>query len=472
MNDDRTASGNAALLHRLFWRLHFWSGLLTAPVVLFAALTGVLYIFTPQIEGWKHADLDKSDRLAPAMALDLQVQAAHMAFPDKTVRTIVPAYAQGSTTQVLLGEPGMRRSNRLAGPQTDAVQQHASHEQHQHQPESSAGKVTKPGHGDHDAVGRNLIVYVNPGTAQVQGSIPEAARFRNWSRRLHSTMLQGDGWRWVIELGASWMLLMMVTGIYLWWPRGKAGWAGVLVWRRSGGSRVNWRYWHGMFSVVTGIFTLTILLTGLTWSKYAGENFRALQNATAQNSPRVPRDLQSVMPANGHPPLSMQSIYARAMQQVPDIQIQLTPPKGEQGVWRIENYDRSQPDKRFQLVMDAYSGATLYKSGWEQMPGLSRATAVGIPFHRGEFGWWNKALLLLVGLSVIFSVVSGYVMWLKRRKATSLSAPGIEVRHVRAIPWWMWLTMAALGIALPVLGVSLLLLVLMETGFLFKQLRT
>ena len=45
-------------LHRLFWRIHFWAGLISAPIVVFAALTGLLYALSPQIEARLYADLD------------------------------------------------------------------------------------------------------------------------------------------------------------------------------------------------------------------------------------------------------------------------------------------------------------------------------------------------------------------------------------------------------------------------------
>jgi len=455
-DSDIQHSNSSALLHRVFWRLHFWSGLLTAPILLFAALTGILYIFTPQIEAWKHAELDKVAQILPALSLDQQVEAAANSFPEKRIKSIVPAYAEGDTTQVIFG--GKKPVSTDAGKTT-------GHEEHQGHSMPQAVKVQS---NDHDASAENLIVYVDPGTAKVQGSIAESGRFRNWARKLHSNMLQNDGWRWIIELGASWMLMMMITGIYLWWPRGKASWRSVLRYTGSN-SRANWRYLHSILSIVLGVFTLTILLTGLTWSKYAGENFRAVQSATAQNTPRAPKDLKSNNSIDGKAALSMESVYQQARKQAPDIQMQMTPPASGSGVWRIDNHDRSQPDKRFQLVMDIYSGKTLFQSGWQQMPVLSRATAIGIPFHRGEFGWWNQTLLVLVGLSVIFSVVSGYVMWLQRRKTGSLSAPKLERKHVRAISWWMCLLMLALGIALPVLGFSLLLMLLLEATFWYGK---
>ncbi|MBX9869739.1 MAG: PepSY domain-containing protein [Burkholderiaceae bacterium] len=72
------------LLHRYFWRLHFFAGLFAAPLILFAALSGLLYVFTPQIEAWRHGQLDYVQTILPAMPLDQQVMAAQNAMPGET----------------------------------------------------------------------------------------------------------------------------------------------------------------------------------------------------------------------------------------------------------------------------------------------------------------------------------------------------------------------------------------------------
>jgi uncharacterized iron-regulated membrane protein len=115
-----------------------------------------------------------------------------------------------------------------------------------------------------------------------------------------------------------------------------------------------------------------------------------------------------------------------------------------------------------QLVVDQYSGAILYQSGWEDLPLGAKATGVGIPFHRGEFGWWNQALLIFAALAVIASVVSGFVMWWKRRPVGKLAAPAIGWAHVRAVPRRMVVLALALGYVMPVFGLSLLLFVFVE----------
>jgi uncharacterized iron-regulated membrane protein len=441
---------NNSILQRVFWRLHFWAGLLTAPIIIFAALTGLLYVFTPQIEAWRHAELDTVNTVAPHQNLDAQIAAVRMQFPNDALRTIIPAVSNTQTAQFVFGDKKKRATNKSI--ETEKVIE-IHNTEHQHH--TQAARSDRP-----------FIAYINPGTLALQGTIAEDGRFKEWASKLHSSVLQGDGWRWLIELGASWMIMMLLTGIYLWWPRGKANWYSVLRWNRSQNQRANWRYFHSISSIVFSVLTLTILLTGITWSKYAGENFRAMQAALKQSSPKVPKELQSAF-TPGVQALSAETIYRKALQLAPEIQMQLTPPRSERGAWRIESFDRTQPQKRFQLVLDAYTGAVLYQSGWDNLPLLAQATAIGIPFHRGEFGWWNQALLILVALSTIFSVVSGYVMWLQRRKAGSLSAPAIDRRHALAIPWWMYFILIMLGYALPVFGISLVLLLIFEVVTMF-----
>ena len=155
-----------------------------------------------------------------------------------------------------------------------------------------------------------------------------------------------------------------------------------------------------------------------------------------------------------------------AKSKAPDIAMMITPPSTPQGVWRIENFDRSQPRGRFALALDARSGQALFSSGWQDMPMLSRATAVGIPFHRGEFGVWNQVLLVLAALTAIFSVVSGFAMWWLRRPRGRIASPAVGSLELRSMARGQASVLALLGIALsfamPVFGVSLLLFLLLE----------
>ncbi|MCQ6458596.1 PepSY domain-containing protein, partial [Vibrio parahaemolyticus] len=81
-------------------------------------------------------------------------------------------------------------------------------------------------------------------------------------------------------------------------------------------------------------------------------------------------------------------------------------------------------------------------------------TAIGIPFHRGEFGWWNQALLLLFGASVLFSLVSGWVMFFKRRLPGSLGLPRLLPGAWTSPSALAWLLAAAMCALMPLLLIS------------------
>lgn len=429
MSDIDTAgapgSRAASALQRVFWRLHFWAGLLTAPLLLFAAFTGLLYVFTPQIEARLHADVDRVPAATGRASLDAQVAAARAAQPAWPLRSVLVAPAPGTTTQVLLAPPA------------DAGA-HAGHP------------------GGHDpGLPRGRVVYVDPSTARVVGQLGEMERFGTWAKKLHSSALQGQAWRWPIELAASWMLLMLATGVAMWWARRPlAGDSG----------RASWRRWHARVGVVAGGLVAVVLVTGLTWSGQAGERFRAMQRALDQTSPQPPRELRSAVPADAAP-LAMQAILDRARAELPtgaELPLQLTPPRTPDGVWRIDVQAGGHPTARATLALDAGDGRVLYRSGWDELPLLARATAIGIPFHRGEFGAWNQALLIVVALAVIFAVVSGVAMWWLRRPARRWGAPPVGAAQWRAVPTWLWALAALLAWALPVFGLSALVFLTFE----------
>ena len=442
MNDSNNTSVKQSLLARrksLFWRIHFWAALIASPFALMAVLTGMLYIFTPQIEAVLY---DRLDHVAPAAVmrpLDDAVAAAKVAAPDGWVlRSVVPAYHAGDTVQANFAPPAPQQSG---------------HEGHNHGP-AKAASATQSKFG---LPAQAIAVYVNPYTADVVGSLANQARFGNWAKKLHSRLLQNDNWRWMIELAASWMMVMLLTGIYLWWPRGnqkalpQAGTKG----------RGAWKQWHSFIGVALAVMSLAILTTGLTWSKYAGEQIRALRDNIGQAPPRVPQNLESVMQEEGTF-LTWQAAWDAVRRQAPDVALQLTPPRGQQDTWRAGSADPAQPEKRFDLLLDAYSGQPLYYAGWDKQTAFAKTTAIGIPFHRGEFGWWNQALLFMFGLGVLFSLVSGWVMFFKRRQPGSLGLPRLLPGAWKSASIGTWVTTVGLCMAMPLLAISAALVLALE----------
>ena len=248
----------------LFLRIHFWGALIASPFAILAALTGLFYVVVPVIDAAQHAELDRVIVSGSPKPLDELIASAATDLP------------LSATLRNVLIKPDAAASVRVTFtlPKTDATRGTAGHAGHS---EPSSATPTRPASSP-------LWVYVNPYTGLVLGQLHEEDRFIEWAKKLHSTLLIGDGARWMIELAASWLMVMLLSGIYLWWPRSATA---------GGTKKSGWRRWHPWVGVSLSAITLTILVTGMTWSKYAGPQTRVMRDALGQSSTQMPRDLRS-----------------------------------------------------------------------------------------------------------------------------------------------------------------------------------
>jgi uncharacterized iron-regulated membrane protein len=440
-------SSLAARRRSLFWRVHFWAALIATPFTLVATLTGLLYILTPQIEAQLYGHLEQVTPAASMLPLDTSVEAARRAAPaGYKVEALVPPAAPADAVQVTFAR------------QSPAADAHEGHGQAAQPPAARP----RPGQG-----GDRLTVFVDPYRARVLGTQLERDRFSAWARRLHSRLLQGESLRWMIELAASWMLVMLLTGIWLWWPRpGQPG-----VPRAGARGRAAWSQWHAFFGVLLSVLSLAMVLTGITWSRYAGQQVRAVRDWAGQAPPAVPGHLHSMPPGESqlNRQLNWQQAWDRTRALVPDVAPQLTPPHGPHGVWRVGSADRSHPASRFDLVLNAYDGQVLYYAGWDKQTTFGKATAIGIPFHRGELGVWNQALLFVFAAGVLFSLLSGWVMFFKRRRAGLAGLPKLLPGAWRSAPVGAIILGIGLCALLPLLALSTLGLAVVEVALDRRQ---
>ena len=444
-----TIAARRQVRRSLLWRLHFWSALIASPFAVVACLTGLLYVFTPQVERALHGRLDVVDHRGPRLPLDDAVAAARRVAPQGMVlHSVIPAIGSDDSVRVAFVP-------RPASP-APAAGQHANHAA-----AASAPAFLRPSFGIPE---RATVVYIDPYTAEVLGTLKESQRFGTWARKLHSSLLQGDGWRWMIELAASWMMVMLVTGIVLWWPER----ARSPVPSRRARGRLAWRQWHAFVGIGLSLLSVVMLTTGLTWSRTAGAQVRWARDAAGQTPPRIPAHFKSTVPDGGRA-LTWEEAWQAVRREAPEVATQIMPPVGPDGVWRANHLEKKgHPLKLFDLLVDAYSGKPLYFSSWSDQSAFGKATAIGIPFHRGEFGVWNQAILFLFGSGVLFSLVSGWVMVAKRLGAGGTVFPPIRPLAWRQVSPWAVPVALVMLVAMPLLAASAALPVLVEIGLAFR----
>ncbi|MDJ0109584.1 PepSY domain-containing protein, partial [Rhodococcus erythropolis] len=249
----------------LILRLHFYAGILIGPFILIAALSGGLYAMAPTIEKFVYSDYLQTDTTGQIASLNDQIRSAQQYRPDLTVSAVRPSPAAGETTRVLFTDPSLGESERLA-------------------------------------------VFVDPVLAQPVGELAVygssgSLPLRTWISQLHRHLHLGEPGRLYSELAASWMWVVALGGVYLWFRRYRtARNARLLTIDRASTGRSRTLNWHGVVGIWIAVALVFLSATGLTWSTYAGENVSNLRTALSWTTPSVVKTLGDAPPpaTGGH----------------------------------------------------------------------------------------------------------------------------------------------------------------------------
>jgi len=125
--------------------------------------------------------------------------------------------------------------------------------------------------------------------------------------------------------------------------------------------------------------------------------------------------------------------------------------------FRVRAETQNRPLVR-ELELDTRTGEVLREKNFGQKPAIDRVIGVGVAAHEGQlFGLANQLLGLFTALGLITICVSAIVMWWRRRPEGSLglTEPRVEGFTIRAP---LRALIVCLGLLLPVLGASLLVL--------------
>ena len=227
--------------YRTLWRWHFYAGLFVMPFLVVLAITGTLYCFQPQIEPLLYPQrLIVAPQAVPRLTEDALLASARAAMPPNAVAlTAVVASA----------------------------------------PERSAEFVFRL------ADGARQSVYVNPYSGAVLGTLSVERRFMQVDRMLHRKLLLGNPGELLMELAACWTLVMIGTGVALWWPREKTTARAALLPRFALKGRALWKNLHAVMGIWLALGALAFVLTGLPWTGSWGKQFKALATATKLGAP-------------------------------------------------------------------------------------------------------------------------------------------------------------------------------------------
>ena len=436
--------------YRAVWRWHFYAGVFCIPFVVILAISGAIYLFKGEIEAWEERQYDAlavSRTPSPASA---QVAAALAAFPGSRFEGYELPARPGSAARVLLRHVGG---------------------------EGLAGAPARPGAG-------TLRTYVDPASAAVLGSAWERDRLMKIMFRLHGELLLGDRGSNLVELAACWTIVMVLTGLVLWWPRHWRGLAGVVWPRFHGGRRLLMRDLHAVTAAWLSVFTLLLLASGLPWAQGWGDWLKTVRSATGTAAARQEWSNSTGSAAvetgsgdHGHGGGAGRggdltgadhAALDRVVSTVTPLGLAAPVVIARAGSdrWTAKSLVANRP-RRVNLVLAASTGAVVSREDFATKHPIDKAVAVGIAFHEGRlFGWPNQLLGLLTTIGLVVACASAVWLWLRRRDPGTLGAPPPGVPAGRSVT--VLAAVGLLGLLLPLFGLSVVAVVVVEWAVLAR----
>ncbi|WP_158837852.1 PepSY-associated TM helix domain-containing protein [Polaribacter sp. L3A8] len=397
-------------LNKWLWKWHFIAGLISLPFVVLLAITGGVYLFKDKYDAPKQVYIKKVKVEGEIISYTKQWELAKKASHKMLNTMVIPREANEATT-------------------------------------FSSGMFSHKNN-----------IYINPYKGEVTGTISPKNSNMHVVRKLHGELLLGKFGTKIVELIASWMFVLIITGIYVFWPNKKEGIKGFFRIRFKEGKRILFRDLHTVLGFWVSILLLMTLAGGLPWTDVFGSNFKALQEATNTGFPLTWDSKTLKSEINGKPiPLDSIVKLAKSMNLKGEVSIGLA--KNKNGVYSIYNstFDLG-AQKRFHL--DQYSGKELIHHTWEDVGVLMRGRMWFMAFHQGQFGLWNWALMLVVAVLLAFVAIAGLVSYLKRKETGKWGTPKVPVSF--KVGYGVVCIIVILGIILPLFGASVLLILLIE----------
>lgn len=432
-----------------FWRdffvlLHRYAGLFIAPFIFIAALTGLLYVLTPQLEQYVYRDVLYSQpdgHRAGTLTQQIQVAQAQLP-PTAQIVAVRPAPTPQDTTRVIYSD------------QTRQI--------------------------------NNQAVFVDPNTLAVKGELGVYGTsgilpLRTQLDRLHRDLLLGEWGRIYSELAASWMGLLALSGLYHWMIRRKNTSTAV------SGTRAQLLKWHRWIGLILLPLLLFFSITGLTWSNWAGSNILSLRQALGWQTPSLNTALSGQTSTDAHAAhhehhqgmvMQMHSMISAhdfelalklaRNEGISANKIQIRPPTAPNQAWTVEEIDRGWPTQVDSVAIDLQQQRVIDHVDFERFPLVAKLTRWGVDAHMGVlFGWPNQLLLVLFAVGLCAAILMAYRAWWKtsnfKQSTIMFSQHSLTIWQKGSMSQRIGLVLllGVTGLCLPIFGLSILVAVVL-----------
>ncbi len=477
--DDKGSTPAASRQWRALWRIHFYAGMFALPFILLMALTGLVILYTQPIEDFTEGDLRTvSAQSGDYLSFDEQAAAAEAAYPEATAYDMTPPADSERSTRFWFDDGSTAGVFVFVNPYSGEV----------------LGD-SKPGNGI-IGLSNRLHGFLNNETFTID--LPTVAALWDDGAVMRQYVV-GD---LLLEILGVWTLVLVGSGLYLFWPRrsrnssGSKGERGLLKVRWQAKGRTRWRDLHGVAGLVMIPVMVLTIVSGMGWSSYWAENFNSLAEEISPGSPAentastaatsitrgdldrfgnqipwgtgerpipasyAPEDADGSLPA----PLSLDAMVAVAEAEGMKPGYTISFPANEvdeagntvYGSFTLYNsWPRATSEAR-DVFIDQFTGEKLDEQKVYGMGAVYEGMDTLVSIHMGtQFGLLDRVMMTLLCVLSIWSVISGFVMFWKRRRPGTLGVPRRPADP--RFTWKLTLATLTLGIVFPQWGVVALI---------------
>jgi uncharacterized iron-regulated membrane protein len=480
--NDRPTDAATSRQWRSVWRIHFYSGIFALPFIVLMALSGLVILYTQPIERFTQGELRTVDSSGPVISLDQQVRTVEQAFPGTKVTSVTPPSTPQNSTVVAIDDGSKSGRSVFIDPYTGVVLGSID----------SGGGIIGLANRMHGQLNNDSLTIGLPAVSALWDSGPVVRDY-----------VVGD---LVLELLGVWTLVLVASGLVMWWPRSRRDRAttrSVLGVRRGVRRRARWRDLHGLSGIVLLSAMVITVMSGLAWSTYWGSNFTALANSLSPNVATdappsalgtrgdldrlgnkinwntgdrpIPESLKVDGPVPA--PMSLDDIATIARSEgmkpgfIINVPANVMADTGEAiyGSFTVSNSWPRKTGEARDLFVDQFTGATLAEQTVYGNGAISTAMDTLVSTHMGtQLGIASRIMMTALCVLALWSVISAIVMYSKRRRPGTLGLPRrpVDVHLARNL----MIVAVALAVVFPQWGVSALIVLGLDR-FVIRRVR-
>lgn len=375
-------------------KLHLWFGLSIGLIVFIVSLTGTMYVFKDEIQN--------------------QTRKGVIYIKPETVRpTPLPIEVLKEKVSSEIKEKYPISSVKIS------LDKNKSYEFLYYEKDKKAWNYF-------DEVKINQLVYVNPYSGEILGVYDEKYDLFPILKAIHwSLLLKTDWGKYVVGIPVVLFIIMLITGIILWWPKNKKAkktriwfdWKNVKTWKRK-----NYDL-HNILGFYASFIALLLSLSGIYFSyPWVKNTFNmALSGAWELPKEKEVKSPDSLLKRNNaifdlaawetkrlysgsasfRIPLNGKNKKGKDLENIP------VTVYGEDGKFSVRN----------QLIFDKYSGKLLINKPHQKLNNAEKYANANYDIHVGSyFGLFGKIIWFIAGLVCTSLPVTGFLIWLGRKK--------------------------------------------------------